>query len=417
MYKNIVMAGEKEVIVINVENNEEKRFYSLVKASEYFGVSKYVISKHILLKKEKLFNGKYIIKYSGIKSSHINFRYNIGDVISDDKGHIQILKQTIVNNNLSYEYKCLNCGYQGVVTQYNLIKRKIRCSSCCKNSKIVNNKNCLSTTTPWILEYLKNKEDGKKYLPGSSKKITFKCPICGEERMSPINYIVSQGFNCLKCGKSISYPNKLMRIILEKSGIDFEYEKKFEWSFNKRYDFYIPSKNIIIEVDGSQHLYDNIKENDIIKETLAIDNGVNIIRVKAYNSNYKYIKNELNKIDFFKILDLNEVNIEECDILLKKNDEMYQKIINLWNNGYTVLEISNELNIKKFNIRNYLKKLNDLGLIKYDGIKEINRKTRIKVLDLLTNEIYESISECSKKNNISRETIKRNNRGRFKFFK
>ena len=96
---------------------------------------------------------------------------------------------------------------------------------------------------------------------------------------------------------------------------------------------------------------------------------------------------------------------------------MYQKIINLWNNGYTVLEISNELNIKKFNIRNYLKKLNDLGLIKYDGIKEINRKTRIKVLDLLTNEIYESISECSKKNNISRETIKRNNRGRFKFFK
>ena len=51
--------------------------------------------------------------------------------------------------------------------------------------------------------------------------------------MSPINYIVSQGFNCFKCGKSISYPNKLMRIILEKSGIDFEYEKKFEWSFNK----------------------------------------------------------------------------------------------------------------------------------------------------------------------------------------
>ena len=84
------MAGEKEVIVINVENNEEKRFYSLVKASEYFGVSKYVISKHILLKKEKLFK-------------HIK---NISQYISGNS-HNDLEK---IVNDICDEYRLINTG-------------------------------------------------------------------------------------------------------------------------------------------------------------------------------------------------------------------------------------------------------------------------------------------------------------------
>lgn len=409
------MAGEKEVIVINSETNEKIIFPSLTNVCKYFGVEKYVISRHIIKSGDKLFNGKFIIKYTGVKSARLNFKYNVGDIISDTYGNIKILKQTITNNLLSYEYICLKCGYKGILTQNKLIKRKIRCSSCCKNSKIINDKNCLATKYPWILKFLKEKDDGKKYLPGSNKKIVFKCPICGDERNCTINKIVKKGYSCLKCGNGVSYPQKIMRIILEKTGIDFETEKKFDWSNNKRYDFYIPSKNILIEVDGSQHLYEENIKNDVKKEKLAKDNGIRLIRIKAYESNYKYVENELKNIDFFNLLGLNKVDIKECDIILKKGNDLYKTLIKLWNDGLTVSEISKILNIKNFNIRNYLKKLSDLNLIIYDGKKEINRKTKKTVLDTFTNKKYNSILECSKKVGISRSTIKRNTQKRFKF--
>ena len=36
-------------------------------------------------------------------------------------------------------------------------------------------------------------------------------------------------------------------------GINFEKEKDFEWSNNKRYDFYVKEKSCIIETHGLQH--------------------------------------------------------------------------------------------------------------------------------------------------------------------
>lgn len=73
--------------------------------------------------------------------------------------------------------------------------------------------------------------------------------------------------------------------------LDYTYEK--EKSFPKlkayRYDFYIPSENIVIEVDGQQHyagwgnsiisLREN-KKRDAIKNQFCIDNFIKILRIK-----------------------------------------------------------------------------------------------------------------------------------------
>ena len=295
------MAGEKQIYLYNIENKEEKIFYSLKEASNFLKVKNYVLSKHILNKPHILFKNKYVIKYTGIYSARENYFYNIGDIIDDEKGKIKIIEKKYKNNKLYYKYECLNCGYIGDIEQNRLIKRKQRCSCCCKNSKIINEKNCINATHPWIKEFLKNENDGKKYLHGSDKKIIFRCPNCKEEKLSPINKVIKNGFNCSNCGNGVSYPNKLMKEILKELKVDFIAEKKFIWSNNKRYDFFIPSKKIIIEMDGEQHYkFKEIKENDNLKDEMAYKNGIlNVIRINCYKSDYKYIENELIKNNFF----------------------------------------------------------------------------------------------------------------------
>lgn len=73
-----------------------------------------------------------------------------------------------------------------------------------------------------------------------------------------------------------------------------EREKKFEWTLNKetgeyfRYDYYIPEKNLIVELDGPQHfreVYENlslkqVQERDEKKQKLALEHGLCVMRFK-----------------------------------------------------------------------------------------------------------------------------------------
>lgn len=64
--------------------------------------------------------------------------YNIGDIISDEKGSIKILEQFRDNKNQKcYKYKCLKCEYIGTNLENKIAYRKIRCSVCCINPKII----------------------------------------------------------------------------------------------------------------------------------------------------------------------------------------------------------------------------------------------------------------------------------------
>ena len=65
----------------------------------------------------------------------------------------------------------------------------------------------------------------------------------------------------------------------------FPWSKASDGMGVRRYDFYVPSLNAIIEVHGAQHYeqgFDSIggrsfeeeRANDILKEKLAIDNGI-----------------------------------------------------------------------------------------------------------------------------------------------
>lgn len=92
----------------------------------------------------------------------------------------------------------------------------------------------------------------------------------------------------LTSGK-MSKPEKIMQDMLESNGIDYQYQHELSGFF---YDFYIPSKNLLIEVDGDfWHCKPNTKyENPVIEEqtknvvndkkktAIAYSNGYNLLR-------------------------------------------------------------------------------------------------------------------------------------------
>jgi len=406
----------KEIEKIDKNGNVVKVFESAKDAALDAKTNKYTITNRTSGKIKSDYNGFYY-KYTGVITEKVNFKYNINDEIKDEKGHIKILDKIFKEKiGKSYKYICLKCGYVGYISEYNLIKKKIRCSACCKNSKLIDKQyvNTISKTHPWVDKYLVDKEDSKKYTYGSDKKIKTKCPICGTYKYYRVNKLISRGFSCNFCGTGISYPNKLMEQILIYNKIEYEKEKKFDWSENKRYDFFIPSLNYIIEIDGKQHYYgmgnlkkiEDIHNNDVFKENIAIKNGITeYIHVNAMESNCSFIVNELKKIEKLSFLNL-DLNFDEINKEIISNNSLYNLIIDLWNKGNTTTNIGKIVGLNKVTISKYLKNANSIGKVDYNAKRDKNRGTKKKVKDIENNIIYESILECSKKTGISRYSIK-----------
>ena len=75
--------------------------------------------------------------------------------------------------------------------------------------KTIQGVNDIATSAPWMVKFLKNKEDAFIYAKTSSKKIMTKCPDCGYERENSPNNIYYSGFSCPICSDKISRPNSL----------------------------------------------------------------------------------------------------------------------------------------------------------------------------------------------------------------
>lgn len=290
----------------------------------------------------------------------------------------------------------------------------------CSNKKVLKGFNDMWTTNPELAKLLANPDGGYKYTYGSKRKINWKCPDCGGIiKNKTIHQISYYGLYCPQCSDGKSYPEKVMYNFLKYLNIEFELEKSFEWSKNKRYDFYLPNYNILIEINGIQHyelgfkniggrsLKEEIK-NDNIKEKLAKDNGINrYIVIDARYSNIEYIKINIIQSKLSKYFDFSNINWE----LINKESltSLALKTIELWNNNYRVTDISNELKICADTVREYLKKGMKSGLCNYDTKEQLkicgNLTSKLKIcIQLSLNGFYikewESIIKAEKELNI-----------------
>jgi hypothetical protein len=271
------------------------------------------------------YNHSYI--YNSNKQK-IEFKVNIGTTFEDNDRNIVItdrkFEPTIVgsgwtNNRKMYRYHCNKCGWNdGWIMESCLVNQKQGCS-CCKGRTTVQGINDIATTHPHLIKYFVNKNEPYMHGKGNHKRTLMKCPNCGYEKEMTIKDMVAFGFSCNRCGDGVSYPNKFMFSLLSQLGVDFMCEYSPDWIKPKRYDFYIPSLNLIIEMDGGighgKKVYSNSKISpeecrliDKLKDDLAFQNDIIIIRIDSCQSNKEYIKDKILNSYLNFILALNTVN-------------------------------------------------------------------------------------------------------------
>ena len=348
------------------------------------------------------------------------FKIEIGTVIKDNKRDITIIDREYRKDKKGrgkkwYKYKCNNCPNEDWIEE-SLLLNGSGCNVCCKPSrKVLVGYNDIATTDPWMIPYLANPEDAYKYTNKSGKKIKFKCQNCKYERLLKICYVYkTKRVTCPKCCDGKSYPNKFMFNILEQLNMNFIPEYHPEWINNRYYDFYIPDKQLIIEMDGG--LGHGIKDNTMNKqskeEQLEIDNykdlkarehNIKVVRINCdYNQvkcRFNFIKDKIINSELYDILNLCNVNWNTCDEYA--NSSLIFKICDFYEvnkNHMSKLDISKLFKIDVTTLYNYIKIGEELGVcsLKSDYMK--NRKSNCKcIINITTGDIFESLSECEKK--------------------
>ena len=277
----------------------------------------------------------------------------------------------------------------------------------CNGSMLLRGFNDLSITKPDVYKLLTDKNDCM-YFPHSSKETSFTCPTCGEKYIKKINSVVRYGLNCPKCDDGFSYPEKFFMSVLRQGNIEFENQKQFDFIKKKKYDFYIPSKNCIIETHGGQHYSDtfrfkskirNEKKNDSLKHQAAIENGIeNYYEIDCSYSTVDYIKNSIIASGVLDLLEIDEhnINFEQCAI--DANNSYVKQAWELWNTGkYTNTEIARKLNLATNTTSHYLRIGTKLGICSYNGQAERNKASAHPIVLTNTGEVFELMEDAIKK--------------------
>lgn len=357
--------------------------------------------------------GGVLNKYDG------NFKLEIGDRLNDSKRDISIIDRSIRidKNNHSwkyYKYKCNKDFYEDWIVENSLLKG-IGCSLC-TNQTVVPGINNLATTDPWMADYLVDKEDTNKYTSKSGKKVKVKCPDCGRTKYIIISNLQKRhSISCI-CSDGKSYPEKFTHNILEQLDENFicQYNKSHsQWCDEKLYDFYLINHNIIIEVNGWQHVKDTTwktKEEqqniDEFKRELALNNGINkYIQLDCYQSYKDYIKNSILNSELSKMFDLSNINWDKADEFATKNlvktvCEYYET-----HKGEMLLkDMAENFHISYTTFNRYMKQGNKLNWCNYnkkDNYKntyKVMKSPRSKAIEVVeTGDIFESASELEKK--------------------
>ena len=356
------------------------------------------------------------------------FKYNIGDKIDTFERNLVIIDRKYVDNvrfkdgkrynehRKYYKYKCLNCNNEDWVIEYTLNdSQHCGCNACCyPPKKLVQGINDIATTNPWMIKYFDNPDDANKYFKFSKEKKNMRCPDCGRIHKNIRIYDVyrNKGLSC-PCGDGWSYPNKFMYSLLEQLGVDFEAEKIFDWSDNRKYDDYIKYNGlkIITEQHGLQHYEGCInpnsrtleeeKENDEYKRQLAIKNGIDkYFVINSSISSLEHMKNSILKSGLLSLFNksVGDINWELCDEFATSN--LAKRICDFKenNSNITIKEISKLFHISYNTALDYIKKGSKFGWCSYqmfDDLKMLREQNKtvsceIPIHCISTNKYYRS---------------------------
>ena len=193
------------------------------------------------------------------------------------------------HTNIPVNLKCNRCGTEFLQKPYSHLQGK-GCSVCGKKLSIEKH---TKGTEKFIKEAIAiHGEDKFDYsrvnYVNTEKKVEIVCIACNKSFMqTPHSHL--KGSGCPICNGSIS--EKEIAWFLLYNNIDFikEYSIPNSKYYRYRYDFYIPSMNLLVEYDGIQHYIaladwlepelEKKRERDRRKTQMAIDYGYTLFRI------------------------------------------------------------------------------------------------------------------------------------------
>ena len=166
--------------------------------------------------------------------------------------------------------------------------------------------------------------------------------------------------------------------VLKELNIEFKTQlnkKDFDWCQNYKYDFYIPSLNMVIETHGVQHYeksnrgrdLEEEQLNDRLKKELALNNNIkNYVVVDCRKSELEWLKeNTIKELDRY----FNLSNIDWGLVWNNSLKNLVYEVKRLIEEGKTNKQIAEILDINEKTVRNYKKQL---GIKTRDEIKQEN---------------------------------------------
>lgn len=310
-----------------------------------------------------------------------------------------------INSKTNIQHECLFCGNKWSARPNNILNGGYGCPKCALNGRTIVGVNDMWTTAPELAKCLENPEDGYKYSKSSKQRVNFICPNCGSLLKDKVIHhtYYNGGLKCHYCSDGLSIPNKFMSQILQFCDVDYKPEYIFDWAKDKRYDFYLPTYNAILEIMGGQHYQENNfsskqgrtlqeeQNNDILKYNLAKVNGItHYYSIDFRYSNYNYMKDKLINSKLFSLLniEINKIDFKKCYKSSLKSRVF--EAIDYWNNGLKVNEIYPIMKVSNVTVINYLNQGNKLGLCDYEGFN--NRLKPVRCIT--TNKIFESLKSA-----------------------
>lgn len=204
-----------------------------------------------------------------------------------------------IKNNIPIELKHLKCGNE-IKIRYGDFMNGHRCPICSNKKKgqyqitpYEDVKKYIEQNNEYIL--LTKKEEYKNH----STKLKIKHISCGTIFEKSFDLFKNYNQGCLKCCYIKSKKEKEIANYLIENNIEFVFQKKFEDCKDVNellFDFYIPSKNLIIEYDGRQHYIpiprfggeeylNKVKKHDLIKNNYCKEKNINILRISYLQDN------------------------------------------------------------------------------------------------------------------------------------
>lgn len=287
-------------------------------------------------------------------------------------------------------------------------KYQINWCPICNRRNVVKGINDVATLRKDLIQYFDDFEDSQKYGIGNHERVRLRCPVCKQTKMSQVCDLCAKGFHCDYCNDNVSLGEKIIRnLILQLPIKEYDFEFTDSWTQSKRYDcfFKYDNKKYLIEVDGEQHIKNTSwsskewqNQNDSLKSKLAQDNGFHLIRIKAYKTDFDYIKQSVLESKLSELFDLSEIdwNVICKQTVTSRNVEIVEYYMS--HKTMLIKDMAEHFHVSQPTLTRTLEKLTKIGMCDYSREKVFLNGRKTCVENRIKDNISFTVFSPSKEN-------------------